>query len=429
MDMDQPKRYKVLLSAYACEPDKGSEPEVGWQWAMHLAKHCDVTVLTRSNNKEAIEQHLTGNAEEMPKFVYMDLSPFARKAKHWLKPGFLAMAWYYSAWQDKAYWAIKEMVRENDYDLVHHLTFASFRLPFGVTGHGLPSIIGPVGGCEEFPENLMPDRGLRVKLSESFRNILTRISTGLGAGMAKYHYASRVIASTPEMEQVFRDHGIDSLVMPQIGIAESALTREAHKQVTSDEIKLLFVGGVLCWKGLELAIQTLALLPETVSLTIIGSGPDEALLIKEVRMLNLTGRVHFLGRKPHEEVLSLYRDYDVFLYPSLHDSGSFTVLEAMAAGLPVICLDRGGPSMSVTSECGVVVGAQSREQTIEGLRDAVLHYMMEPDRIAVHGANARQRLSDHYEWQEKARKMLAVYDDVLCASPPLLQGGHKSSRS
>lgn len=415
MDMNQPKRYKVLLSAYACEPDKGSEPEVGWQWAMHLAKHCDVTVLTRSNNREAIEQHLKDSAETAPKFVYMDLSPSATKAKQWLKPRFLAMAWYYSAWQDKAYWAIKEMVRKNDYDLVHHLTFASFRLPFGVTGHGLPSIIGPVGGCEEFPEHLMPERGLRVKLAESLRNILTRISTGPGVGMAKYRYASRVIASTPEMEQVFSDHGIGSLVMPQIGIAESALAPEGHEQVASGEIKLLFVGGVLCWKGLELAIQTLAVLPGAVSLTIIGSGPDEALLKKEVRRLNLTGRVHFLGRKPHEQVLALYRNYDVFFYPSLHDSGSFTVLEAMAAGLPVICLDRGGPSLSVASDCGVVVSPQSREQTIGDLRDAVLHYMKEPGRIAVHGANARQRLLDQYEWREKARKMLAVYDDVTRA--------------
>ena len=49
------KRLKVLISAYACEPGKGSEPEVGWQWALQMARHHDVTVLTRANNRQAIE--------------------------------------------------------------------------------------------------------------------------------------------------------------------------------------------------------------------------------------------------------------------------------------------------------------------------------------------------------------------------------------
>ncbi len=48
-------RLKVLMSAYACEPGKGSEPEVGWQWAMRMARFHDVTVLTRANNRAAIE--------------------------------------------------------------------------------------------------------------------------------------------------------------------------------------------------------------------------------------------------------------------------------------------------------------------------------------------------------------------------------------
>ena len=51
-------RLRVLLSAYACEPGKGSEPGVGWNWVKQLARHEDVWVLTRSNNRGAIEQAL-----------------------------------------------------------------------------------------------------------------------------------------------------------------------------------------------------------------------------------------------------------------------------------------------------------------------------------------------------------------------------------
>src|SRR2546423_7247549 len=66
------RRLKVLISAYTCEPGKGSEPEVGWQWAMHLAASHDVTVLTRSNNRPAIENALAGlpPSDPRPIFVY-----------------------------------------------------------------------------------------------------------------------------------------------------------------------------------------------------------------------------------------------------------------------------------------------------------------------------------------------------------------------
>ena len=53
------KKLKILLSAYACEPNKGSEPEVGWKWATTLCRlgH-EVHVVTKSNNKQNIEQYL-----------------------------------------------------------------------------------------------------------------------------------------------------------------------------------------------------------------------------------------------------------------------------------------------------------------------------------------------------------------------------------
>lgn len=407
------KRNKILLSAYACEPDKGSEPEVGWQWAFHLADHCEVTVLTRANNKESIEAKLKADPKPYLKFIYIDLSATALMWKKWIRPQFLAVSWYYSQWQKKAFLKIKELEKTNDYDVIHHLTFASFRLPLAATGHRALSIIGPVGGCEEFPEELLPVRKWRVQTKEIFRNLMTRFSTGLGYGMSKYRSANQVIASTGEMKKVFADHGIKSLVMPQIGITRDLQAVRSHQELKDKEVSLLFVGGILCWKGLDLAVQALALLPKGVSLTIIGEGPDEHLLRKEIKRLNLTNRVHFLGRLPHAEVLTHYRKYDLFMYPSLHDSGSFTVLEAMASGLPVICLDRGGPALSVNNSCGRIVRSGSRIETIDSLHSAVSYYLENSKRISAHGENAKQRIIDVYDWRKKAKTMAGIYDATI----------------
>ena len=69
---------KILLSAYACEPRKGSEPGVGWSAALLLSDEHDVWVLTRANNRAAIERELGRCPLPRLHFVYYDLPSWAR---------------------------------------------------------------------------------------------------------------------------------------------------------------------------------------------------------------------------------------------------------------------------------------------------------------------------------------------------------------
>ena len=68
---------KLFLSAYACEPDKGSEPGIGWNTALELAKYHEVHVLTRANNLPSIEAALSSWEGLRPVFHGYDLP-------HWL---------------------------------------------------------------------------------------------------------------------------------------------------------------------------------------------------------------------------------------------------------------------------------------------------------------------------------------------------------
>src|SRR5262249_21104519 len=131
------KRLKILISAYACEPGKGSEPEVGWQWALQMARYHDVTVLTRANNQATIEAEIGGiDADLRPRFVYYDLDPVLLE----LKRRFSAARAYYTLWQRSARKVVGQLVREQRFDLIHHLTFATFRCPTAIWGHGVPCI-------------------------------------------------------------------------------------------------------------------------------------------------------------------------------------------------------------------------------------------------------------------------------------------------
>lgn len=115
-------RLKILVSAYACEPGKGSEPGVGWNWVKQLARFHDVWVLTRTNNREPIERALAQEPMANVHWVYFDLPRWAR---FW-KKGRRGVHLYYYLWQIGAYFVGRRLHNQVKFDLVHHITFDNF---------------------------------------------------------------------------------------------------------------------------------------------------------------------------------------------------------------------------------------------------------------------------------------------------------------
>jgi glycosyltransferase involved in cell wall biosynthesis len=99
------------------------------------------------------------------------------------------------------------------------------------------------------------------------------------------------------------------------------------------------------------------------TLTLIGSGPDEQWLRRIANRLNLAEAVEFAGQLPRQKFLDLLSSYTALVFPSLHDTGGMVVLEALSQGVPVICLDLGGPGVIVNSSCGIVIPTVNAGET------------------------------------------------------------------
>ena len=110
-------RLKVLLSAFACRPGKGSEPEVGWRWALGMARYHDVTVLTQPKHRAGIEQALAALPPDVPRpaFRYFDGGTWASR----LRQRFGGVRLYYIWWQRAARRAVAELHAEFRFDLLH----------------------------------------------------------------------------------------------------------------------------------------------------------------------------------------------------------------------------------------------------------------------------------------------------------------------
>jgi glycosyltransferase involved in cell wall biosynthesis len=354
---------RILAFAYACEPGRGSEPGAGWSWARMLAGLGETWVVTRANNRAAIEAGLAGLPEaDRLRFVYVDLP---ERARRW-KRGRRGVHLYYLLWQLAALRAAREAHRRQRFDLVWHLTLANVWFGSVAPLVGPPAVYGPVGGGARVPWRLLPTLGVRGAATEA-----VRASVELGARYANplarlaWRRSRLVLVQNPETRRWLpRRHRGRAELLPNVVLdLPAGPGRRGHPGPPT----AAYAGDLLPLKGVALALRTVAQLPEW-RLLVAGSGPDEARLRRLAHTLGLDGRVEFLGWLPRERLLELLgSQVDVFLFPSLRDQAPWAVAEARALGLPVVCLGVGGPPQLG----GRAVPAAGPAGTVRGLARAL----------------------------------------------------------
>lgn len=336
---------RILAFAYACEPGKGSEPGAGWELARMVAREIGETwVITRENNRQAIEDALASLPEaDRLRFEYVDLP---RSARFW-KRGQRGVWLYYLLWMLAALRRGRQVTRTADFDLVWHLTLANAWLGTTAPFLGLPFVYGPVGGGVSVPFRLLPALGVRGAAHELARALARFGGRYLNPlARAAWHRARVILVQNPETRRWLpARHQGKTMVFPNAAALEVGPDRCGKPGRPREGPPVaLFAGRLLPWKGLTFACRALQGLPDW-RLVVIGSGPDERRLQRIVRRLGLGDRLEFRGWQPRQKVLqAMQEEADVFLFPSLHDEGGWVVAEALACGLAVVCLDRGGPS-------------------------------------------------------------------------------------
>lgn len=179
-----------------------------------------------------------------------------------------------------------------------------------------------------------------------------------------------------------------------------------------EEKIVLFVGRLVQEKGIHLLIEAIPKILHYysgVKFIIAGHGPAEDYLKNKAMDLSVANRIYFTGYIDDETRDFLYREAAVAVFPSLYEPFGMVVLEAMAAGTPVVVADVGGLSEIVAHE---VNGLKFYTGNPNSLADNVLRLLYEPDLAAQLAATAEQEIRRLYTWQEIARQTQLVYAEV-----------------
>lgn len=330
------------MSAYACEPDSGSEPGAGYAIVRAAAQVAECWVLTRTNNVPALRAAFESEpAPNLVHFVGVDAHPFLLG----LKRRFNSVRLYYLIWQKCAGRIASDLDSHVDFDLVHHATLSQFWMPIGVMRLGKPLVVGPASGATVAPLSLIHYLGAPGVVLEAVRWVNSRVAAVMWG--RKWKRAVSLI--------LVQDAQTKRLVMRHLAASDTSVM--VHSNASNPSIKpipdrleqgrnILCVGRLRRRKGILLALE--AFVESDVGqarLIYVGEGRGASLLRRRIRRMGVEDRVDLDGHVPHSELLRRMRTASAVIFPSLNDSAGFVVSEALSLGVPLVCLDHGGPAV------------------------------------------------------------------------------------
>lgn len=420
---------RILISAYACTPGRGSEPGIGWHWALGnaMSGH-EVWCFTTVQGKEAIQEALKQYPQFNFNFVFIDVP-------RWIKYLYRFQPFvyvHYLVWQYRAARAALELDRKIDFELVHHVTLASLQLGSGLWRLKKPLIFGPVGGGNFSPPAFRKYFGsgwFMEVLRQATSTLLLRLNPDF---LRTMQAASLILATNTDTRRMAEKYGGKNVVLfLDTGIPAEFFRRKTERKRKDNAIlKILWVGRIFARKGLPLVLEALSHVKKEIpfQLTILGDGKESKNIPGWLKAHGLTDRVHWRGQVPWEEAKKAFSEHDVFMFCSLRDSFGSQFLEAMAFGLPIITLNHQGAGDHIPHDAGIKVSVQDPASTVKELAEAVQYMYLYPPERERFGRNGTAFARQH-QWDARIHEIQSYYKNITGKATDRVQQLIDSSRT
>ncbi len=417
------RRRRVLVSAIAVSPARGSEAGIGWNIGSRLAKYHDVTLLcipgTAYPHRKEIEDYFARHGPipgltmlfvpETWLYRFLD-----RTSSSLLRPFYY---FGYASWQRAAYRQVKRLHAEHPFELTHHLNILGYREPGYLWKLPIPFFWGPVAGASNMPWRFFKMLSWRDKLAYGLRNIANEIQKRLYPRPRRAaRAAAHIWAIGEDNRRMFTDvFGVAAECLCEAGgKPQPRLASVKAYDPSREPLRLVFAGYHIGRKAVPLVLHAIAKIGDEfpISFTSLGSGPERAKWQALAERLGIADKVNWTAELPHEQALAEMSKAHLFTFPSLQEASSTVTLEALSLGLPVICHDACGMGFIVNGECGFKIPMISPQQSIDGYANALRWLHQNPAELMRLSQGALKR-SEELSWDYAARMIAEGYDRVL----------------
>lgn len=353
---------KILVSAYALSPVRGSECAVGWEITKRLGQYFDVTVLmctkTPSGNNfaEEVENYLNefGLIDNVS-FVYVSM-PKKAKIYTWLHDmGFWpAFYWGYNCWQKSAFKVAEKLHNTKKFDLAYQLNMIGFREPGYLWKLPIPFVWGPTNGFHSIPFSFLKSFKGKEYFFQYLKHVFNKIQIKISSRSKKAARKAAIVWCVDEVAQknlVKWKAKTDLLQETGLGIVDNVLYNIKAKFESQNVLKLVWSGMITPGKALGILIDALLINKDlNFKLVVLGDGP----LLQEMKLKakSINHKIDWMGWLPKEEAVDQVKSSDLLIHTSLKEGTPHSILEAIAHSVPVVCHDTCGMGVAVNDKNG-----------------------------------------------------------------------------
>lgn len=420
---------KVLLLAYECSPSRGSEWAVGWGRLLQAARAAEVHVITAEANLPGLRRAEADGL--LPANATVHTPAIGDRLRTRLQHRGTSDYNYGAlrAWHKCALSLARQLHAEHGFDVVHQSTVCTFREPGEGWRLGIPFVWGPFGGTQNFPVRMLPLLPPGDALYEAARSVANRLvlrfhprvrsaarraATILGANSTNAADTARAFGRPVEL---LLETALDEVGVPcRKRFAARLAAQEQGRPMPP--LRLLWSGQLRPRKALPVLLRALALLQDVpFTLDVLGDGSEQARWQHMTQALGLQAHVHFRGRLPLQQAVAAVAQADLFCFTSLRDTSGNVVLEALAAGVPVLAFHHQGAADMVSPRCGICIPVTTPQIAIAAWADALRALATDPARLLQlsEGATAQAR---QFLWSGNGDRINAVYRQVTRPAPP-----------
>jgi glycosyltransferase involved in cell wall biosynthesis len=366
------------MSALECEPGKGSELEVGFRAMLAAAHRHEVWVLTNADTIPVLAA-ATAESEAAPS-IHLEGIEFGLDEQAFGRLTAASFQWHYDRWQRRAAARALELERQVNFDVVHHVTLASYWTRAAAAVVNKPLVWGPVGGGVEVPWQLTPELGWRGLGEDLARMIIRRTLGRFGPARRTQRRAGVIFAQNKATADRLKT--CDDVVILSNAIAVNLDNVRPSSPRTKD---IYLVGRLVPWKAPILAVRAMRSVKDAdCTLHICGEGPERWRIEKAARRWGVRDRVSFDGWLSRDVLLERLASAGALIHPSLHEEAGLCVAEALTMGTPVVCLNWGGPPVVLKEwpdTRAVAVEPADAPSTARAMAAAIDDFLADPPEV------------------------------------------------
>ncbi|AKD55341.1 glycosyltransferase family 4 protein [Spirosoma radiotolerans] len=411
---------RILVSAYAISPYRGSEYGAAWNTILNLAKEHKLWVLygisdEHMGDTDSLKNYLKYNHIANVDFIEVRANKLALSINLLNKIGFGWMFYLaYYLWQKSAFDTAKRIVDEQDIQLVHQLGPIGFREPGFLWKLNKPFVWGPIGGTVKIDDRLLVGRSTKSKFLFNSKNIINWYQLQYSSRVRQAMNRANILiaATSADQQNIKKYYGLPSYLLSEQGPIATLELDDNRYLNTLDCLEIIWCGTLIDRKNLSLLLQALAFVKRRKwKLHVVGAGPLLQSLNDLAIALQINDQIEWHGLVERQEALRIMANAHLHIITSITEGNPSVMFEALSYGVPTLTLDHSGMRDTLCERCSIKISVNKQPLMLKEIVSRI-NFLLDNPAFLNQLSKSTVECSHKHSWPNRLKLLNHWYEEA-----------------